>query len=105
MSKKVLYNRLFRLSCINTNLVHTKFNLFDFTNVSCGLITIRTKDVPEFIDHNWTGDIQWNSIIPESLLQGDSNGDNKISTKKVPKNGTSRLSRFPRYVIRGRRRF
>lgn len=52
----------FKLICTDSSPVHTKFMLFDPVHASCGLITIRTEDVHDFIAReNWNGTIEWDN--------------------------------------------
>ena len=59
----------FTLRCESYDHVHVKFSLFDPANANCGLITIRTEDVTDFIGKgNWEGAINWNKKLPEDEL-------------------------------------
>lgn len=59
--------RMFKLSCISTNVKHTRFDLFDSEGANCGQITILTIDIVYFIGRAWNDSIEWNGIIPESI--------------------------------------
>jgi hypothetical protein len=55
----------FKLSCIEWNSVHVKFNLFDPSGANCGQVCIRTEDVEKFIGkRNWVGTVAWNGLYP-----------------------------------------
>jgi len=57
----------FKLSCLETNSRHTKFNVFDRRGANCGTIVILTDDVVEFVSKNWNGDVWWNGHLPRGL--------------------------------------
>lgn len=58
----------YNLSCFDSNLQHTKFNMFDATGANCGRLTILTEDVVNFLTNNWKGNIDWNGMIPDVVL-------------------------------------
>lgn len=61
----------FKISCIESNPKHTKFNIFDSHGANCGTITILTSEVEDFVDSrfNWAGSIDWNGKIPKELIE------------------------------------
>lgn len=55
----------FKLVCLSSsNSEHTMFNVFDAVGAYCGHLVIRTKEVKEFLQHNWTGDVEWRGNAP-----------------------------------------
>lgn len=60
--------RRFKLVClISSNSEHTMFNVFDWTGAYCGQLVIRTKDVVEFLQQSWKGNVDWrgNAHLPK----------------------------------------
>ena len=52
----------FRLSCLEVNQRHTKFNVFDPHGANCGTLTLLTKEVKDFLRFDWNAEIDWNGL-------------------------------------------
>lgn len=50
----------FKLSCVEVNGKHTKFNIYDPAGANCGQITVNTKDVICLVRDTWRGNVDWN---------------------------------------------
>lgn len=50
--------------------MQTQFLVFDARGASCGMITVPTADVKDFVALNWNGDIHWNGLMPDDQLSG-----------------------------------
>ena len=49
-----------KLKCHSSNPKHTCFAFFDSKGAHCGVITLETQQVKDFLDWDWDGDIDWN---------------------------------------------
>ena len=57
-----------KLSCVEVNDMHIKWNLFDTHGVNCGTVTVLRTEVVDFLQQ-WHGAIEWNNKIPPELLE------------------------------------
>jgi hypothetical protein len=52
--------RVFKLRCEAIGQVHARFTLFDPEHANCGVLTILTKDLSDFVYYSWKGRVDWN---------------------------------------------
>ena len=52
------------LNCLATNTAHTTFAVFDGTGAHCGVLTIATADLRNFLVHSWDGRVAWHGLTP-----------------------------------------
>jgi len=60
----------YKLNCIEWNLRHVKFNVFDPIGANCGVLTISADDIINFVKYSWNGDIFWHGKMPEDIILG-----------------------------------
>ena len=58
----------YKLDCQEWNDRHVKFVVFDPKGANCGMLTVETQDVINFVQHSWGGDIFWNGKMPEDIV-------------------------------------
>lgn len=54
----------YKLDCIEWNVKHVKFRVFDPAGANCGFLTIESSDVINFVQNSWNGDVFWNGFGP-----------------------------------------
>jgi hypothetical protein len=58
----------YKLYCVESNVMHVRFNLFDPKGANCGSLCVLTEDVENFLMNSWKGSINWDGKIPERLI-------------------------------------
>jgi len=58
----------FKLSCVEWNGRHVKFNVFDPYGANCGQLTLLATDIVVFIQQVWKGSVFWNGLMPTAFL-------------------------------------
>ncbi len=57
----------YKIDCLEWNLKHVKFIVFDPFGANCGMLTISVDDVINFVRNSWNGNIFWNNKIPKDF--------------------------------------
>lgn len=57
----------FKLRCDYSNDRRTGFTMFDQSGSVCGMVTILTSGVLDFLQNDWNGDIDWCGHLPKEL--------------------------------------
>lgn len=68
----------YKIRCIDWNDQHVKFNVFDTKGANCGVLTIETKDVTNFVTQAWNGAIFWDGKVPFIFDYAKESTDTKV---------------------------
>jgi hypothetical protein len=63
--------RPYKLECKEFGDAHVKFQVYDPTGAGCGMLTIATDDVRNFLIYSWRGNILWNGKMPDWFVLGE----------------------------------